>query len=148
MSMQALLTQMDLAFDKSSEAYQELIGIESIGEVVAQELLDFFEEDHNRGEVLRLMGSIKIRDFEQNVQKNLPLAGKTLVFTGTLPTLTRSEAKTKALAAGAKVAGSVSKKTDFVVLGEEAGSKAEKARELGVSILSEQDFIDLCNNRK
>ncbi len=148
LSMQALLTQMDLAFDKSSEAYQELIGIESIGEVVAQELLDFFEEDHNRGEVLRLMGSIKIRDFEQNVQKNLPLAGKTLVFTGTLPTLTRSEAKTKALAAGAKVAGSVSKKTDFVVLGEEAGSKAEKARELGVSILSEQDFIDLCNNRK
>ena len=70
------------------------------------------------------------------------------MFTGTLPTLTRNEAKAKALAVGAKVAGSVSKKTDYVVLGADAGSKAEKARELGVSTISEDEFVAMCNNRK
>ena len=71
------------------------------------------------------------------------LAGKTVVFTGSLERMTRNEAKAKALAAGAKVAGSVSKKTDYVVLGADAGSKEAKARELGVAILSEDDFLNL-----
>ncbi len=148
LNMTDLLSQIDQAQDPSSEAYQELIAIESIGTVVAQELLDFFEEEHNRVEVARLRTLMTIRDFEPLSQSDHPLAGKTVVFTGTLPTLTRSEAKAKALAIGAKVAGSVSKKTDFVILGADAGSKAKKAQELGVSVLSEEDFIALCNNQK
>ena len=72
-----------------------------------------------------------------------PLAGKTLVFTGSLTVMTRAEAKAKAEALGAKVAGSVSKKTDFVVVGADAGSKARKAQELGVTVLSEEEWLSL-----
>ncbi len=77
---------------------------------------------------------------------SLPLAGKTVVLTGTLPTLGRDEAKALLEAAGAKVAGSVSKKTHYVVAGAEAGSKLDKARELGIPVLDEDDLRDLLNN--
>ena len=148
LNMADFLAQIDAARDAESDAYKELTAIESIGEIVARELLDFFEEEHNRAEVARLLSQIKVFDFEPAARGDNPLAGKTVVFTGTLPTLTRSEAKAKALAVGAKVAGSVSKKTDYVVLGADAGSKAEKARELGVSTISEDEFVALCNNPK
>lgn len=148
LSMSELMAQAELAREKESDAYRELTAIESIGAVVAQELLDFFAEEHNRFEVLRLLDLITVYDFEPLARNDHPLAGKTVVFTGTLPTLTRSEAKAKALAVGAKVAGSVSKKTDYVVLGADAGSKAKKAQELGVSVLSEDEFVTLCNNQK
>lgn len=148
LSMAELTAQIDAAQDKTSEAYQNLISIESIGEIVAQELLDFFAEEHNRKEVARLLTLIAVNDFIAPQQSDHPLAGKTVVFTGTLPTLTRSEAKAKAVSCGAKVAGSVSKKTDFVVLGADAGSKAQKAAELNVQTLSEDEFIALCNNQK
>ena len=148
LSMAELTAQIDAAQDKTSEAYQNLISIESIGEIVAQELLDFFAEEHNRKEVARLLTLISVNDFIAPQQSDHPLAGKTVVFTGTLPTLTRSEAKAKAVSCGAKVAGSVSKKTDFVVLGADAGSKAQKAAELNVQTLSEDEFIALCNNQK
>lgn len=148
LSLSELTAQIDLAQDKESEAYQDLTAIESIGEVVAREVLNFFAEEHNRREVERLAKLIRIDDFTALTQNDHPLAGKTIVFTGTLPTLTRSEAKAKAQAVGAKVAGSVSKKTDYVVLGSDAGSKAKKAEELGVSTLSEDEFVALCNNQK
>lgn len=148
LNMTDFLAQIAAARDAESDAYKELTAIESIGEIVARELLDFFEEEHNRAEVARLLAQIKVFDFEPAARNDNPLAGKTVVFTGTLPTLTRSEAKAKALAVGAKVAGSVSKKTDYVVLGADAGSKAEKARELGVSTISEDEFVALCNNPK
>jgi DNA ligase (NAD+) len=73
-----------------------------------------------------------------------PFAGKTFVLTGTLPTLTREEATAKIEAAGGKVSGSVSKKTDFVLAGAEAGSKLDKAKDLGVKILSEAEFLEMC----
>ncbi len=148
LNMTDFLAQIDAARDAESDAYKELTAIESIGEIVARELLDFFEEEHNRAEVARLLAQIKVFDFEPAARNDNPLAGKTVVFTGTLPTLTRSEAKAKALAVGAKVAGAVSKKTDYVVLGADAGSKAEKAREFGVSTISEDEFVALCNNPK
>jgi len=85
---------------------------------------------------------LKIKNPQVSTNKTV-LAGKTVVFTGSLPTLSRDEAKDLARAAGAKVAGSVSKHTDFVVLGEEAGSKAEKALELGVRTLTEDEFLKL-----
>lgn len=148
LSMPELLSQTDKARDKESEAYEELISIESIGGIVAQELLDFLEEDHNRTEIDKLLKLINVEDFIPPAKSDNPLAGKTVVFTGTLVTMTRSEAKAKALAVGAKVAGSVSKKTDFVVEGADAGSKAKKAAELGITVISESEFTEMCNNQK
>lgn len=148
LNMPNLLAQLDKAQDQESESYEELISIESIGKVVAQELLDFFAEDHNRTEIDSLLKLINVEEFTPPAKSDNPLAGKTVVFTGTLITMTRSEAKAKALAVGAKVAGSVSKKTDFVVEGADAGSKAKKAAELGVTVISEEEFTQMCNNQK
>ena len=87
-----------------------------------------------------LLKVVEIEDFEQIINTESELYGKTVVFTGTLTNLTRSEAKSKALAMGAKVSGSVSANTDYVVAGENAGSKLKKAQELGVKIISEEEF--------
>ena len=144
LSMQALLDGVDRARDRKSEAYEELLNIESIGTVIAEEILDFFGEASNRDELSRLLNLLNVRDFVRQSKTNSPLAGKTVVFTGTLTSMTRNEAKAKAQSAGAKVAGSVSKKTDFVILGTDAGSKADKARDLGVALLEEEEFNTLC----
>ena len=110
---------------------------------MAHDIVEFFKEEHNLATIRRLRQEVTVEDFAEQVNNDSPLAGKTLVFTGTLARLTRSEAKAKALAAGAKVAGSVSKNTDYVVLGEAAGSKAKKAAELGIVTLSEEEFLNL-----
>jgi DNA ligase (NAD+) len=127
-----------------SEAYGELIGIEQIGPAVADDLLGFFAEPHNL-EVLDdlLAAGVTVQEFVPPKVQTSVIAGKTVVFTGTLETVTRSEAKARAEALGAKVAGSVSAKTDYVVVGADAGSKATKARELGVTTLTEQEWLDL-----
>lgn len=146
LTMPAFLDQMTLAQDHESDAYKELLSIESIGDVIACEILDFTAEEHNRAEIDKLLSLMTVTAFVP-VENDSPLAGKTVVFTGSLETMTRSEAKAKAQSAGAKVAGSVSKKTDYVVLGADAGSKAQKAAELGIAVLSESEFTELCNNR-
>lgn len=146
LTMPAFLEQMSLAQDRESDAYKELLSIESIGDVIACEILDFTAEEHNRTEIDKLLNLMTVTAFVP-VENDSPLAGKTVVFTGSLETMTRSEAKAKAQSAGAKVAGSVSKKTDYVVLGADAGSKAQKAAELGITVLSEAEFTELCNNR-
>lgn len=146
LTMPAFLEQTALAQDRESDAYKELLSIESIGDVIACEILDFTAEEHNRTEIDKLLNLMTITAFVP-VENDSPLAGKTVVFTGSLETMTRSEAKAKAQSAGAKVAGSVSKKTDYVVLGADAGSKAQKAAELGITVLSESEFTELCNNR-
>lgn len=146
LTMSAFLEQMSLAQDRESDAYKELLSIESIGDVIACEILDFTAEKHNRTEIDKLLNLMTVTAFVP-VENDSPLAGKTVVFTGSLETMTRSEAKAKAQSAGAKVAGSVSKKTDYVVLGADAGSKAQKAAELGITVLSESEFTELCNNR-
>jgi DNA ligase (NAD+) len=127
-----------------SEAYGELIGIEQIGPAVADDLLGFFAEPHNL-EVLDdlLAAGVTVQEFVPPKVQTSVIAGKTVVFTGTLETVTRSEAKARAEALGAKVAGSVSAKTDYVVVGGDAGSKATKARELGVTTVTEQEWLDL-----
>jgi DNA ligase (NAD+) len=127
---------------EGGEAYGELDNIDGIGHTVAEALADFFREPHNRDIVLRLGELLRIED-AQAVATNSPVAGKTVVFTGTLVRLTRSEAKARAEALGAKVASSVSAKTDFVIAGEDAGSKLTKARELNVRILSEDEWIEM-----
>lgn len=139
----ALRQAVAAAADPKSEAYADLINIDQIGSSVAKDLIDFFAEAHN-GEVLDdLDAELTIEPFEAPSTADSPVAGKTVVFTGTLQTMGRSEAKARAESLGAKVAGSVSKKTDYVVVGADAGSKAAKAEALGVQILSEEDWTAL-----
>jgi DNA ligase (NAD+) len=123
---------------------EQLLEVPDVGPVVAESIHTFFQQPHNREvvEQLRACG-VTWQEGEPAARAPKPLAGKTIVLTGTLPTLTRDEAKDLLEAAGAKVAGSVSKKTDYVVAGAEAGSKLDKARELGVAVLDEQGLKDL-----
>ncbi|MDO9385596.1 MAG: NAD-dependent DNA ligase LigA [Thiobacillus sp.] len=122
----------------------ELLAVRDVGPVVAQSIIQFFVEPHNL-EVVNTLRAAGVRwpESEGLQQSAGILAGKTLVLTGTLPTLTRDAAKEKIEAAGGKVAGSVSKKTDYVVAGEDAGSKLVKAQELGVAILDEAGLLAL-----
>ena len=128
------------ALDRVMEAsVEQLLEVRDVGPVVAQSIRTFFEQPHNR-EVVEQLRAAGIAWDEHDGQGDLspkPLAGKTVVLTGTLPTLSREQAKEMLEAAGAKVAGSVSKKTDYVVAGAEAGSKLVKAQELGVTVLDE-----------
>ena len=125
------------------EAYAELCSIEGIGMNVADDLAVFFAEAHNLAVIEDLEQALEIEPFVAAETAESPVAGKTVVFTGSLAAMTRSEAKARAEVLGAKVAGSVSKKTDYVVTGADAGSKAKKAQELGVAILSEAAWLDL-----
>ncbi len=121
-----------------------LLEVNDVGPVVAQSIVNFFAEAHNVEviEQLRAAG-VHWPESEPQARAPAPLAGKTFVLTGTLPTLSREEAKERLEAAGAKVAGSVSKKTDYVVAGAEAGSKLEKAQALGVAVLDEDGMLAL-----
>ena len=130
------------ALDREGEAYRELTDIDGIGPSVAADILDFFREPHNLDVVEDLEEQLEISAPEAVAAKSA-VSGKTVVFTGTLETMTRAEAKATAESLGARVAGSVSRKTDYVVVGADAGSKAKKAEELGVSILTERDWRDL-----
>ena len=122
----------------------DLLAVRDVGPIVAQSIVQFFAESHNLDVVKKLRGAGVHWPESTGVQQSSGiLAGKTLVLTGTLPTLTRDAAKEKIEAAGGKVAGSVSKKTDYVVAGEEAGSKLAKAQELGVTILDEAGLLAL-----
>lgn len=124
----------------ASEA--ELLEVDDVGPIVAQSIRTFFDQEHNREvvEQLRACG-VHWTEGEAAERAAQPLAGKTFVITGTLPTLSRDEAKDKVEAAGGKVAGSVSKKTDYVVAGTEAGSKLTKALELGVPVIDEAALL-------
>ena len=134
---------MEKAQDRDSEAYRDLVNIDGIGPSVADALLGFCAEEHNRSVLDQLEDLLTVEDFQAPDASSSPIAGRTVVFTGTLETLSRAEAKARAENLGAKVAGSVSKKTDYVVVGADAGSKAKKARELGVKTLSEDEWLDL-----
>ena len=129
------------AKDPESTAFQEMLAIDGVGELVARGVIDFFDEAHNRGAVHRLIEFVKPTALEPLAASDSPIAGKTVVFTGKLELMTRDEAKAKAQALGAKVAGSVSAKTDYLVAGPGAGSKLKKAEEFGVETLSEADWL-------
>ncbi len=131
------------AQDPDSPAYQDLGNIEGIGPSVAADILGFFAEEHNLAVLADLEKELTIEDVAAPAAGGSPIAGKTVVFTGTLETMSRNEAKATAESLGAKVAGSVSKKTDIVVVGADAGSKAKKAAELGVTTMSETEFLKL-----
>jgi DNA ligase (NAD+) len=120
----------------------EMDNLDQIGETVIDSIATYFGEEHNRGIVERLTAQVKILDAEKPAADSV-VAGKTVVFTGSLEKMTRDEAKAMAERLGAKVAGSVSQKTDYVVAGPGAGSKLGKAKDLGVTVLTEDEWFDL-----
>ena len=127
---------------RAGEAYAELDNIEGIGPTVAEAIADFFGEPHNVEVVDELLREVRPEPLEA-IDHASPISGKTVVFTGTLEKMTRPEAKARAERLGAKVAGSVSKKTDYVVAGPGAGSKLKDAERLGLKVLSEDEWLEL-----
>ncbi len=141
-TLDSFLDAMEAARDRDAQAFSDLVDIDGIGPKVADIIVEFFAEPHNLTAVEDLRREVRVQDAEP-VESESVIAGKTVVFTGTLETVTRAEAKAKAEALGAKVAGSVSAKTDFVVAGPGAGSKLKKAEELNLTVLSEADWFNL-----
>ena len=128
------------------ETKEEMDALDQIGDAVIESLRDYFSEPHNRGRIERLAEKVRIRDAEKP-RASSPVAGKTVVFTGALEKMTRDEAKAMAERLGAKVAGSVSKKTDYVVAGPGAGGKLDQAREAGVNVLTEDEWFAMVGER-
>ena len=122
---------------------EELNAVDGVGDILAKSVYEWFRDKENKALIARLQKVLTIQSPPKENTKALPLAGKTYVLTGTLETMSRDEAKAKLRALGADVASSVSKKTTAVVAGAEAGSKLDKARELEVLVLSEEDFTKL-----
>ncbi len=143
LTIEAFLTAMDAAADRDSEAFEELLNTDGIGKIVAVTITEFFTEDRNRAMLQALLSEVMVRAEVISDIDGSPVAGKTVVFTGTLEKMTRAEAKSRAEELGAKVSGSVSKKTNIVVAGPGAGSKLKKAQDLGVEVLSEDDWLEL-----
>ncbi|AEI93942.1 NAD-dependent DNA ligase LigA [Roseobacter litoralis] len=139
------------AFEKSTlaaqieegDAWDDLLSIDGVGTVMAQSLVHTMGQPAERASIDRLVAQLKVQPSKPIVSDGSPVAGKTVVFTGTLERMTRAEAKSRAESLGAKVAGSVSAKTDFLVAGPGAGSKAKKAVELGIRTLDEDGWLAL-----
>jgi DNA ligase (NAD+) len=147
-SFQRWREAMIAAQDRDDEAWRTLNDINGIGEDMATDIAGFFAEQHNLDLLDDLLGEVTVADYEAaRAASNSPLGGKTIVFTGTLTAMSRSEAKARAEALGANVAGSVSGKTDYLVVGADAGSKAEKAKALGVTTMTEEEWLALANGR-
>ncbi|WP_316860105.1 NAD-dependent DNA ligase LigA [uncultured Cohaesibacter sp.] len=141
-SFSALREAMKAAGGHDSDVWQDLLDIDGIGAVVARSIVEFFNEAHNEDVLDALLQEVSPQEAEA-VDTNSSVSGKTVVFTGSLERLSRTEAKNQAESLGAKVSGSVSKKTDILVAGPGAGSKLKKAQELEITILSEDEWISL-----
>lgn len=139
----AFLSAMDGAVELEGRDWDELMSIDGVGQVMARALVTAFSPEGERASIDRLVGQLEVQDARRVVAEGSPIAGKTVVFTGTLEKMTRAEAKARAEALGAKVAGSVSAKTDILVAGPGAGSKAKKAQELGIETLDEDGWLSL-----
>ncbi|WP_108681070.1 NAD-dependent DNA ligase LigA [Methyloceanibacter sp. wino2] len=142
-TIENFLTAMgQAAKDREGEAFKDLENIDGIGPTAAAAIADFFGEPHNTEVIHDLLEEVKPKPLEA-VDNASPVSGKTVVFTGTLEHMTRAEAKAQAERLGAKVAGSVSKNTDYVVAGPGAGSKLKNAKDLGVEVLTEDEWLKL-----
>jgi len=141
-SAQAFLAAMDKVAEHDPEAVAELDALDQVGKAVIDAAAGYFAEDHNRRVVQALVEQLDIQDAEQP-KRDTAVAGKTVVFTGALERMTRDEAKAQAEALGAKVSGSVSRKTDIVVAGPGAGSKLKTAAELGIQVMTEDEWLAL-----
>ena len=143
-AMQAAAVPIGTDGELVNEAYADLMNMDGIGDIVALSLVQFFAEENNLKFLDKLLAAVTTIPLEK-ADDSSPVAGKVMVFTGSLEIMTRNEAKAKAESLGAKVTGSVSKKTDILVAGPGAGSKLKKAEELGIQVLTEQEWVDLAN---
>ena len=133
---------------RDGAAWNSLINIDQIGESVGQDLLNFFNQQRNIDIVNDLASELTIEVYEIQKTAQSKITGKTVVFTGTLIAMGRAEAKALAEKLGARVSSSISQKTDYLVVGDAAGSKAKKAEQLGVSILSEREWMAMLDEEK
>jgi DNA ligase (NAD+) len=131
----------------TGSAWEELIGIDGVGAVLAASVITTFHQTNERASIDRLVAQLDVQDAVIREVSGSPIAGKTVVFTGTLEKMTRAEAKTRAEALGARVSGSVSAKTDLVVAGPGAGSKAKQAASLGIETIDEDAWLALVASR-
>ena len=134
---------MDAAAGLEGPEWENLLAIDGVGEVMARSLVTAFAQPEERASIDRLTAHLDVEEAARPQTDGSPVAGKTVVFTGTLEKMTRAEAKARAEALGAKVSGSVSAKTDLVVVGPGAGSKAKKATELGIETIDEDGWLAL-----
>jgi DNA ligase (NAD+) len=141
-TVEAFLEAMDKIAERDPEAIEELDAMDQIGDAVIEAAAAYFAEDHNRAIVEDLKVQLQVQPAEKP-KTDTAVAGKTVVFTGSLERMTRDEAKAQAERLGAKVSGSVSKKTDLVVAGPGAGSKLKTAAELGIEVLTEDEWLAL-----
>ncbi|MCG8492153.1 MAG: NAD-dependent DNA ligase LigA [Sneathiellales bacterium] len=142
LTLESLMAAFAPDQEDPGKTYVDLLNIDGIGGAVADAVKEFFSEDQNRDILARLQGQLSVIPFEAP-DDDSPVAGKTVVFTGSLELMTRAEAKARAESLSAKVSGSVSAKTDYLVAGAKAGSKLKKAEDLGVTVLTEQEWLDL-----
>jgi DNA ligase (NAD+) len=134
---------IEAAQDRKSDYYQELEKINGIGPIVADNIISFFSDSHNGAIIKDIVTQIEVVDFALPKAFSSELAAKTIVFTGILEKMTRSEAKAKAESLGAIVVGDVSSKTDYVIAGQSAGSKVKKAKDLGIHVLTEAEWLEI-----
>ncbi|MEM1075279.1 MAG: NAD-dependent DNA ligase LigA [Pseudomonadota bacterium] len=146
-TVDALLSAVDKAHNQAGAEWDDLLSIDGVGAVMAASLVQILAQRAERDSVERLLAHLSVQAAERPKTEGSPVAGKTIVFTGTLEKMTRAEAKARAERVGAKVSGSVSSKTDLVVAGPGAGSKAKKAAELGVETVDEDGWLDLIDAR-
>lgn len=142
-SWDALISGVDQAREMEGPAWDDLLGIDGVGAVMAASFVTVFAQEKERASIDRLVAELDIEDVARPDTSSSPVAGKTVVFTGTLERMTRAEAKARAEGLGAKVSGSISAKTDLLVAGPGAGSKAKKAADLGVETIDEDAWFDL-----
>ncbi|MEW9920754.1 NAD-dependent DNA ligase LigA [Marimonas sp. MJW-29] len=140
---EAFEAAMAEAREMQGPAWDDLMGIDGVGSVMASSLVNAFAQERERASIDRLIAQLEVQEVARADTSGSPVAGKTVVFTGTLERMTRAEAKARAERLGAKVSGSVSAKTDIVVAGPGAGSKAKKAAELGIETLDEEGWLSL-----
>ncbi len=143
-TIENLIEQMDKCLEVESPELQELLSIDDVGPNVAEEIITFFKEQHNREVLTDLISELNIEEYIHKIIDS-EISGKAIVFTGKLMKMSREEAKAKAELLGAKAVGSVSKKTDLVVIGEKAGSKLKKANALGIKVITENEWIEMVN---
>lgn len=147
-SMQRWQEHMILAQDQTHAAWTEFLSLEGVGPSIAADAVIFFAQEHNVDIVNRLLQHVSIVPYVSTQETGSPISGKSIVFTGTLTFQGRAEAKARAEQLGARVLGSVSPKTDLVVVGEDPGAKAKQAQEFGVRIVTEQEWKDICQWQK
>ena len=145
--LNTLRKAMQNAQSYNGEYWHDLESIDGIGPVAARAIVDFFIQRDNYNEINALQSELKIKPFSV-VNKQSIITGKTIVFTGTLEKMSRAEAKALAESLDAKVSGSISKKTDYLVAGATAGSKLTKAKAAGIKVLDETAWISLLSNKR